>query len=582
MISPESALPIDKAQARITQHVDFSVNAILMPDSFACGSSQNPLVSEAAGYPRVCRLNVFLYSGISFLLSMLAVNPRLRETVGAMIFALVMAIALSAYLTANAPVTHDEFFALILANDSSLTHMLAALVDQVDAVPPGYYGTAWLWAQLFGSGEFSLRMLSGISFMGGLCLLFLMLRGSVFLSVALGVCVLTVLAATEIADYVAFIRFYGLFLLLAAAVLYLEAGRILHYRWSLLRLLSSIGCYGLLTLVHPYGVFYALALGIGACAEMLTRQLPRWYAPLLPMMLGMLTFLGWLPTMLSQANTYGQQLWIPAATGSAAIQWLGLGIPFGLIALAVVGLRLAAPNTARAKREPLPLVLAGSLIIVPWLIAVVFSKVFYPILWPRYLIVSSLGWAIIVAHIFQQQLDGHGVKTTVGRYLGWGLYGSALALGGTLFLSNQRVSVVGARLSPELETLASGSPVLVESSALFLTLRHYYPALEVYFAADREVAEESKLAWEANALSMLERVARHYPNYPVKTTVELAKETHPILIFDEPDWEWAERRLFDNPAWTTKQVMQETLWNWPVTVYVAEPTKPSTDDGIQP
>jgi hypothetical protein len=208
----------------------------------------------------------------------------------AVIYTLCFCFALPPYV--------DEAYTFLLATDSSLTHMLSALMNGADGTLPVFGILVFAWGRLFGTSELSLRLAGGVFAV----LLTWQLSNRLlrrFEPVPALLAVLLILANRRFIYYVIQARFYGL-LLFAFSLAFWST-------WDLIegptaspkrRILHGLSC-GLLWLSHPLGMVYASILALLYGGFSVAQRTFSW-ASAAAFLGGPLCFLLWLPAFLVQ------------------------------------------------------------------------------------------------------------------------------------------------------------------------------------------------------------------------------------------------------------------------------------------
>src|SRR6266513_4889140 len=117
---------------------------------------------------------------------------------------------------------NDELLSYYLLSDHSFRHMLVAFHDKINSAPPLYFILGWVWANIFGASELSLRLLSCLGICAGLLLMWVTLRRTFgFFPTAIGV--LSVFCSLKIVlEQNVEARMYGLFVGLCALGFFLS------------------------------------------------------------------------------------------------------------------------------------------------------------------------------------------------------------------------------------------------------------------------------------------------------------------------------------------------------------------------
>ncbi len=209
----------------------------------------------------------------------------------------------------------DELWVKLLDSDPSLWHSLAALKHSGDFTPPVYHllirGSWWL---IGGSGETAFRALALAGTWAALCLLYVLLRRSFGVLVAL-VAVLALWANPLVIRYAFFARPYAL--LLAATV-----GFCLVYQRhdsSLRSNIATAAMAALLCTIHYFGIFALVSVVLGdALAHRLTLR--GWMMRLLPVAAGPLALLACLPFYRGETEGFTHTSWLAPITARFAVK----------------------------------------------------------------------------------------------------------------------------------------------------------------------------------------------------------------------------------------------------------------------
>jgi hypothetical protein len=209
--------------------------------------------------------------------------------------------------------------------------------------PPLYFTIEWLFGRLWGTGDWSLRVLSAICVSLGSCVLFFTIRplsgprlAALALALVLGL-------SRGVFVFVMQARYYGvLFLLVAVATFYAvrlqSKSRLKWHDYALVFLTHSCMIY-----VHLYGLLYSgMILAAMMAADWLWAK-PRWglYGSVVA---AWAAFAAWLPFTLTQLKSVSAGAWTPPHyhTVGYIIEQMALDAPLGLIFLFLALLTLIA------------------------------------------------------------------------------------------------------------------------------------------------------------------------------------------------------------------------------------------------
>jgi mannosyltransferase len=328
-----------------------------------------------------------------------AVRDTRRWVVPAVVAVLLASVFLR-FLTTS-PMWLDEAQTVSIAN-RSLPHLFSALRD--DGSPPLYYLLLHFWMSLFGTSSFAIRSLSGIFAVLALPVMAVVARrfrltdGSPWTAVLiLATCPFAVRYATEA-------RMYSLVLLLVLLAL-LTYERV----WSVgngASIAAAAVVTGALLLTHYWSLFLLAAAAIITVVASL-RGVRRARRLLLPMAIGCVALVPWLPSFAYQARHTGAPWGSPPGVAAPLLSpgtWVGSGpgaallraAYYALLVVALVGYAEARGMTLRRpvrRRALLLLVLAiGTL-----LLGTIVSEVLTSSYSPRYSTIALAPVLLVVA-----------------------------------------------------------------------------------------------------------------------------------------------------------------------------------------
>ncbi|HEX6250640.1 MAG TPA: glycosyltransferase family 39 protein [Gemmatimonadaceae bacterium] len=320
---------------------------------------------------------------------------------------------------------HDELYSWYLLADPSLSSMWTAFHDKLNVTPPLYFVLGWLWAQLVGASELSLRLFSALGIAAALILVWATLRKVYgFWPTCIGT--LTVFLTSEIVlSQNVEARMYGLFLALCAAAVYQYASLDARGTFSFRDLAGLAVIHAAIVNTHLFGLFYSGAiLAAFVVADVLRGRFRKgiYFA----VVGGWMSFLFYLPAFLVQSDVARPRGWLPSPRLSDFFELVGLVSPaFANVAfVAALVLCLVLIHTVRGRWQEVSgeqdapvagkrslLVMALALIIptaATWLL----SRTVKPIFWDRYLLPSIIGYCIAIAHLASHFLSAysHGVR----------------------------------------------------------------------------------------------------------------------------------------------------------------------------
>ena len=462
----------------------------------------------------------------------------------------------------------DEMYSFYFLSDASFAHMMRALGDTVNAAPPVYFATGWVWAHLFGSSEVSLRLFSSAGISAGFVLVWLLLRPiysgwTAGTGTALAFC-LSQLIRNQNSDA----RFYGMLVAEVAA-----AALLCHWintRGARTRLLVANAAVHATMIMTSYIAFFfsgavLLAFALWDVAE--RRVSPKKYASVVA---GWLVFVPWIPVFRAQSQLSSVRYWLAPAGLKGLLEVYDLELEFFGLALAAVmaiflarliaaGPRLAAEpaEAVDATRERSAIAIAIALLTVPagvW----IFSHLFTPIFLARYLCPIGVASAIVFTSIVSRFLPA---PRTAGA--GWTWLDLSHA---ALLAALVAVPVVAARRIPPQPRPWDGDaqlghpelPIVVESLHDYLARNRYAARPDRYFyPLDREVAftDAAGVNWGApNEYQNMSGLARHYPFPNAVTTDAFLARHREFLVLESEGTFWSEMRVCNDPRYACSPI----------------------------
>jgi hypothetical protein len=500
---------------------------------------------------------------------------------------------------------NDELFSWYLLADPSFSNMLGAFHDHLNATPPLYFLLGWLWAQVFGAAELSLRLFSSLGFCLALIFVWLFLRRAYGFWASAFAVLLVFCTSTLILYQNAEARMYGLYLAAAAAAIWAHQ-RVDQEKGVLFALFLS---HVALIHSHLHGAFFSGAiLFVAALRDRFSSQWrPKAYGAVLA---AWLSFLLYLPSLLVHMELSQPRGWLPEPISRDLFGYFLLGsthfnpaflTPVLLSAPFLLFVWPAKPARGAEKRAQASLLLfALGLALVP--IAVwVFSIVVQPLFMDRYLLPATLAYAILLAHAFDTLLS-HEVSSLdngVSATQRWRLlaFFKIIWLAAALYLLSipiqygKHYTGQGA-YKPGIRDDEAGHldlPIVVQTSQLFLERRQYAPQSERYvFILDEAAAmTDASGAFGPQEYKHMLAFRRHYPRHFTDQIVEseVFLEKHPrFLVLDFEDytraclpkpkgglinhrlWEnthcpqWLEMRIINNPDYRVRPLTAFSAW----------------------
>ncbi len=453
----------------------------------------------------------------------------------------------------------DEVFSWTELGDSSLGHLLHAVVRLGGAGMPLYYLLGWPWAHLFGRSDLSLRLFSCAGICGAFLVMIAALRRrlgmrAAFLGVGFGL-----FASLLVVEQNCEARDYGLYLLLASlAVAQLlkvaETPRPAPRMLSLLAL-SQAG----LVLGHVLGMIYGgLLLAALIAADAWQRQFrPKVY---LCCMAGWLALVPWIPAIQSSIAVGRPHGWNPMpGIGDLLIGcsfWLFGGLYWQVVphsaivallacwlaAVLCVGF-LVATGIRHMQRDPRrrPMVLIALALLAAPALFVAISHIVAPIFVPRYMLPSALGVALLAAVAFE---GTRLMRERMTVLLSCGVL--FLPIGAAMLARPANLDVTA------LVGIANGQPVVCDSQKDFLVMTRYRPGSARYPMDFQALAQGSG----GPDQRLMENYLRqgYFPGDLPDLRQVLAEQR--FLLLDNTESDWFQRQIASNPLYRWKDLAQ--------------------------
>ena len=308
------------------------------------------------------------------------------------------------------PLWCDEAYTAFAVSDPSFAHMLEALRDEINAMPPLSLVLGWGIARVIGASELALRLPSALFIWVGIILLWLCLRRSLNRWVATWCAVCLPLASATVLFHSTEARCYALYFAtyVAAVGLYLrcaEEGAMARREPWLVTL-----AHGCLVAVHYVGgLLSALLVAVALTAGFLwPAHLYRYRRYALQGMLGWLAVIPSLPFYLAQRRLGGEFNWIPKPGLTQLYAEMASGIgAFSVFVMALLvwallaegrrgGLDTGGRRTpARMRAIALLAVASQMFYVAAWIESRLASNIFLD----RYLFPLSLAWILAIAFV---------------------------------------------------------------------------------------------------------------------------------------------------------------------------------------
>jgi len=327
---------------------------------------------------------------------------------------------------------NDELYSHYLLGDPSFFHMLGAFHDKINNTPPLYFFVGWMWAQLFGADELSLRLLSSLG-VGVACIVVWLTLRRTFSFVATSIGVFTAFFSFRVLAQNVEGRMYGMFLAACAAGLgtYSAINRRREPGGGLL--LWNALVHAAMVNTHLHGLFYSAAILVSHVVRDRSVKVfrPRVY---LSVALGWSSLVFYLPSFLIQADAGRPRDWLTLPTAGDLISVLSISsrspsggidltslliLSFFLLILMVSLLSFyrrssgtTDPGSEEQHHAEFSLVILACAF---WLVPVavwIISYAVKPIFWDRYLLPSLFSRAILLAYLLSRLERGVAGSTT--------------------------------------------------------------------------------------------------------------------------------------------------------------------------
>ena len=438
-----------------------------------------------------------------------------------MLLAAAAALLVRCFRDRARPLWCDEAYTAFAMADPSLFHMLEALRDEINAMPPLSLVLGWGIARVIGVSEMALRLPSALFAWVGIVFLWLILRRSLNRWVAIWCAVCLPLASEMFRFNTTEARCYSLYFAtyVAAVGLLLRCAEERETPRRGAWLVTLV--HGSLVAVHYVGgLLSGLLVAVALAASFLWpahRHCYRRYA--LQGLLGWLAVIPSLPFYLAQRRLGGEFNWIPfpglerlhtelVASVSSFALFLAALLVWALVA---EGMQKGA--AAAGRRTP---ALMGTVALL-----VVASQLFFVAVWmesrvgpnlflERYLFPLSLAWMLAIAFVADAliaRLWQHGpAEVDQGTWISLladGLWGRRLVVATAVVLS----MLVAAKM------LRPRPPAAIEVEAL--EAMRQYPGIPVVTSGDHPYVELSWYRRSTGGVSMLND--SHFHEYPVRS-----------------------------------------------------------------
>lgn len=448
----------------------------------------------------------------------------------------------------------DEVFSWKLITDNSTIHMLAALNNAADGGMPPYYLLARGWSYIFGSDPLSLRLLSSAMICAALAALWCALRHWYNVR-ATAVGTLTAWCTSQLLlNQNAEARYYGLYLLSAAMVVWAYARAASDSYVSPRLLAASFVANAVLVLSHIFGIIYSGLALVSLVAGDITARRLRWrlYAAYATPWLLLVPWLGAISRNADIAVPHNC-IPLPNLTGWAKSYQFDMPIPALLlvIIMACFEKRIAGkenpPERHTAERWSMTIIAAGFFFLAP----VVFALLSYlrtPVFLCRYMLPSLIGAAILLTQLAGlSSLRGLRSRPLIA---GWGVTLFTLLACPLWFAGNFPTQP---RPHARVEALVPEAvPIVAEDMHDFLEMNYFTkrPDRPYHYILDWDSAIQKTGMLRATEDFKLMRNWREagYWSANLQETSQFLHNHPQFVVLDNDGFFWFEQRIANNPA----------------------------------
>ena len=475
----------------------------------------------------------------------------------------------------------DEILSYYLLNDPSFTHMMVVFGDQLTNTPPLYFILGWFWVKAFSASELSLRLFSSLGICIACVTVWITLRRTYSFSSAsigtLGVFCVSELILIQNSEA----RMYGLFLAVCALGLlqYDLLNRQSNFSRNLL--LSNIFIHAAIVQTHLFGLLYsgAIVFALIVRDRYFKTFRPKIY---LSAILSWLSLIPYIPAFINQADVGNPRSWLPSPTVKNLIDFFGISgatLSFQtllIILILISGLQYIYESAKEAQKSEISqqsivelngetslLIFAYAWLAVP-IFAWIVSRTIKPIFWDRYMIPSTISWAILLAYFTSRMICSS--RFNLARNL---MNFKLLEIAIIAILLINPVSQAKSFSRQQLPGLNDGKygykqlPIVTQFSHDFSPRFHYSPDQNRYFyILDWQAALDIKSGqFATQSYKTMEALKRNYPvfeNHVVKGE-EFLKEHKKFLFLGDINYQKcnSKNRLKNVacPRWLEMQIM---------------------------
>lgn len=246
---------------------------------------------------------------------------------------------------------NDELITSILVSNPNFSEMWSAIRRGGELNPPLYFILEWVMARMFGTGEFALRAISGLSIALAGWVLYFTVRPLTGPRVAALATALVLGLSRDVFVFAREARYYGVLFLLVSLGIFLlmrftTDRRVTRRDYLLIFLVHCAMVY-----LHLYGLIYSGVLFVAMAAMDLLRGRLRW-GLLGAVLAAWVSFCAWLPATLQQFKSVSQGVYTPPNFLKLGffVEELALQTPLALIVLFISLLGCLALISSRPCR----------------------------------------------------------------------------------------------------------------------------------------------------------------------------------------------------------------------------------------
>lgn len=464
------------------------------------------------------------------------------------------------WVNGKKPFWADELTCVYLIQDHSFVHMIHALAGGADVVPPFYYVSAWAWARVAGVSQLSLRLHSWFWISIAFAFTWAVMRRRYGYWPASAGCTAAFCLSRLVIYHNSETRFYAVFLGVVAFGVWVfdrinESDRISLGQMALIAMAHAAMVY-----THVFGVLYS---GSILLAWLMADARQRRWRPFVyaSVVAGWLAFLPWLPIFRHQTGIFQHASWIPIPTVTDLLEAFTHKVNLPLALIIIIGFVLLSgrqragkmPRPQTSGQEALFLLGAIFIVLVPLALWIV-SRLARSVFWDRYMIPSTIGWAIILSFLCEELGLGLGSTGGIGP---WVL--PALFLAFPLFqaLLHPRLPLPNRERLP---TGLQGLPIAVQTPHTFLPRMYYLGTNNnYYYVLDWEASVDPRSQPGSNIYDQtVDGLRRFYAFSHVVDSADFLAEHPRFLYLDQHENAWLDLRLRSNAQYKLTLIPRET------------------------